>query len=184
MNWLNEPPLWSAQGAGLTFTTAPKSDFWRKTHYGFIRDNGHVYATAVTGDFVATARFTGAYTTLYDQAGLMVRADEENWLKCGIEYVEGIHYASAVVTRDFSDWSVSPMGPTAPDLNLRVTREGATLTVEVAVGDGPLGLLRSAYLPMGDQVLVGPMACSPGELGFAVTFSDWSVTPSGDQHGD
>ena len=33
----------------------------------------------------------------------MVRLDEANWLKCGIEFVEGVQQVSAVVTRDYSD---------------------------------------------------------------------------------
>jgi len=36
MEWLNEPPSWHAQGDTLTVTAGPKTDFWRKTHYGFI----------------------------------------------------------------------------------------------------------------------------------------------------
>ena len=57
----------------------------------------------VTGDFTATVKITGNYAVLYDQAGLMVRESETVWMKCGIEYLEGVQQASAVITRDFSD---------------------------------------------------------------------------------
>ena len=43
MEWLNEPPIWNVQGNMLIVTAGPKTDFWRTTHYGFIRDNGHCY---------------------------------------------------------------------------------------------------------------------------------------------
>ncbi len=56
MEWYNEPPLWRAQGQTIEVTTATKTDFWRKTHYGFVRDNGHFYYRPVSGDFTATVR--------------------------------------------------------------------------------------------------------------------------------
>lgn len=37
MQWLNEPPHWAQTEQNLTLTTAPHTDFWRITHYGFIR---------------------------------------------------------------------------------------------------------------------------------------------------
>ena len=56
-------------------------------------------------------KVTGAYWDQYDQAGLMVRFNERVWLKCGVEFVDGVQHASAVVTREHSDWSVAPLWP-------------------------------------------------------------------------
>ena len=83
MEWYNEPPSWSVFDNTITVTSAHGSDFWRKTHYGFIRDNGHFYSQPVQGDFVCEVKVSGRYEALYDQAGLMVRADETTWMKCG-----------------------------------------------------------------------------------------------------
>ena len=96
MHWYNEPAVWAANDATLTVTADPGTDFWRKTHYGFIRDNGHFYYQEVAGDFRCEVKVSGGYAALYDQAGLMVRLDAETWLKCGIEFVEGVQYVSAV----------------------------------------------------------------------------------------
>ncbi len=124
MEWLNEPPTWNIQGDTLTVRAGPKTDFWRTTHYGFIRDNGHCYYQPVAGDFVAEVCFSGRYAALYDQAGLMLRADERTWLKCGIEYVNGMQHVSAVVTREFSDWSVIPLAHNPLAIWLRAARAG------------------------------------------------------------
>ena len=175
MQWFEEPPVWKDESGVLSVTTAPQSDFWRKTHYGFIRDNGHFYYDEVAGDFSAAVQVIGDYTTLYDQAGLMVRIDAENWMKCGIEFVEGVHYASAVVTRDFSDWSVAPLGPDLSTFRLRVVRAGTALTVEYALDGEHYVLLRNCYLPMEESVMVGPMAASPGDRGFDVHFAGWEI---------
>jgi regulation of enolase protein 1 (concanavalin A-like superfamily) len=87
MQWLNEPPFWRDEDGVLSVVTGDRTDFWRETHYGFIRDDGHFRYETVPGDFTAEIAFGGDYRALYDQAGLMLRADERNWLKAGIEFV-------------------------------------------------------------------------------------------------
>ena len=37
--WLNPPSHWSETGDTLTETVPSATDYWRVTHYGFIRDN-------------------------------------------------------------------------------------------------------------------------------------------------
>src|SRR5262245_48824521 len=125
MSWHNPPPSWDERDGVLIVTTAPQTDFWRKTHYGFGRDSGHFYGREWRGDFVAEVKVGGAYRDLYDQAGLMVRVDEATWLKCGIELVDGVQQASVVVTRDYSDWSVLPLTANPPAIWLRLTRKDA-----------------------------------------------------------
>jgi hypothetical protein len=85
LHWLNEPPAWTFEDGRLEVTTGHQTDFWRVTHYGFIRDDGHVYGQNVTGDCITSVRFSGDYRHLYDQAGLMVRLDEKNWIKAGYD---------------------------------------------------------------------------------------------------
>jgi uncharacterized protein len=105
MSWLNEPKAWTASGNRITMTAEAKTDFWRVTHYGYITDNGHFYFVERDGDFTATVKVQGQYAALYDQAGLMVRIDEQHWIKTGIEWVNGTELVSTVVTRAVSDWS-------------------------------------------------------------------------------
>ena len=109
MTWLNEPRNWKQENDHLSVFADSHTDFWRKTHYGFVRDNGHFYYETIAGNFEVETEFRGRYESLYDQAGVMVRLDETTWLKTGIEFVNGVHYLSAVVTRDYSDWSVVPL---------------------------------------------------------------------------
>jgi uncharacterized protein len=174
MKWLNEPPVWEARAGWVQVTTAPKSDFWRKTHYGFIRDSGHFYYQEVTGDFVAEARIDGQYEALYDQAGLMLRVDEENWIKTGVEFFEQRQHASAVVTRDFSDWSVAPLEGSPPSIWLRVVRKAEAVEIFYALDGQNYNLLRVAYLvPAVTQV--GLMCASPEGPGFTTVFEGFSV---------
>lgn len=176
MEWYNEPPSWDLDGKNLSVYSAPKTDFWRKTHSGAVEDNGHFYYEEVSGDFIAEVQVTGEYSALYDQAGLMLRVSNENWLKCGIEFFEGAKNMSAVVTRDFSDWSLVPLVSNPPRLWLRVSRDGNTATVNYSLDGVSFSMFRQAFLPMGDRDQVGVMCASPTGNGFQVTFDDFEIT--------
>jgi hypothetical protein len=188
MQWLNEPAQWSHINHQVLLTTNPKTDFWRKTHYGFIRDNGHFYYQTVAGDFTAEVKITGQYQVLYDQAGLMVREDETTWLKCGIEYVEDVQNVSAVVTRDFSDWSVMPLLQPPESLWLRVQRRAEAtglpatrapqrdaIEVQYSLNGEDYQMLRLAYLTRTETVQVGLMAASPQGEGCEILFEDFKL---------
>jgi len=175
VEWYNEPPLWHEHEATIDITTAPGTDFWRTTLYGFIHDNGHFYYQSVAGDFTASVVVRGAYTARYDQAGLMVRVNETTWLKCGIEFVDGVQYASAVVTREYSDWSVAPLAGNPSALWLRVQRRGDAVDIEYACEDTAYTRLRLAHLDSSEPVQVGPTAASPDGPGFQVIFEDFTI---------
>jgi regulation of enolase protein 1 (concanavalin A-like superfamily) len=173
--WSNEPRSWSAAET-LSVHTDPDTDFWRTTHYGFVRDTGHVLAREVSGDFRLRTSFTGAYTHQYDQAGAMLRIDAENWVKTGIEFVDGRQHASVVVTRGFSDWSVTPIEAT-DRVSIEIERSGDTVTVRYGVGAAePTTMLRLAYYPPAVPTLAGVMCASPDGPGFDVAFDRLELT--------
>jgi regulation of enolase protein 1 (concanavalin A-like superfamily) len=179
--WMIKPPVRFSDSPDLLIAEAAGgSDFWRKTHYGFTRHHGHLYAEPVTGDFTMQVTFTGNYHNEYDQAGLMIWADETTWLKTGIEFTEGRFFASAVVTRDFSDWSTAPLPAefTGGALTVRVTRAGGSVEIRYRVSDtDPWVLLRIAYLSEAATVHAGRMLAAPSGPGFVARFSAFSLLP-------
>jgi regulation of enolase protein 1 (concanavalin A-like superfamily) len=170
MHWLNEPPIWRAEGESLRVSVGPKTDFWRKTHYGFIRDSGHFFYQEVSGDIQCDVLVRGEYAARYDQAGLMVRADAETWMKCGIEFVDGAQYASVVVTRDYSDWSVVLLEGAPAALWLRVVRRSEALEVYCSLDGAAYRMLRLAHLTDAPRLQIGPMCAAPDGPGFQVSF--------------
>jgi len=171
-HWINPPPHFETAGDVLVVETGKETDYWNNTFYGFRHDNGHFRATPVQGDFSLTVTFAAPYSTLYDQAGAMLRVDADNWLKCGVEFTDGRRNFSVVVTRDDqSDWSVMPIaGDVEAPVTLRLTRHAEALRVEIEEG-GKFRLVRLAFLRMGDTVEAGPMCCSPVGEGLRVSFS-------------
>ena len=43
MSWMNEPASSKRLGETMVVHSRPKTDFWRKTFYGYITDNGHFF---------------------------------------------------------------------------------------------------------------------------------------------
>lgn len=181
LEWLNEPAEWSEEGSSFRVTTKENTDFWRETHYGFVRDSGHFRFARATGDFTAHVAFEGDYRALYDQAGLMLRLDERHWIKAGVEFVEGRRLLSCVVTREYSDWSTVPLAEAPNPVRLRLTRHGAAVRIDWSRNPGPNGpdlgfqMLRLAYLPARDPALIGPMCCSPERARFQVRFDGFRL---------
>lgn len=105
----------------------------------------------------------------------MVRVDEANWLKCGIEYVDGVQQASAVVTRDFSDWSVVPLPDNPPSVWLRVMRKAEAVEVYYSLDGERYALLRMSYLTPAETIQVGPMCAAPEGNGFPAIFEGFVI---------
>ena len=174
MEWYNEPPAWNVERRRITAISGAKTDLWRHTHYGFVRDNSHFFWQLIDGNFTVDVKISGEYRDLYDQAGIMLRLDESNWLKCGIEFVDNVQHCSAVVTRDYSDWSVVPLLAPA-SLWLRVTRKNTAVVVEYSEDGQEYTMLRMAYLAV-TPMKVGVMCASPQGNGFSVTFEGFKIS--------
>lgn len=178
LTWLNPPLVETRTAEALTVRTRGATDFWQQTFYGFRRHSGHFLHRTVAGDFTASVKFTGRYEALYDQAGLMLRVDETHWAKTGIEYTDGERHLSAVVTNEFSDWSVLPYRHDREEVSIRLTRHGEAIRIQFAdPGTGQWQMLRLAYLKPAAELEVGIMCCSPEREGFEVSFRDFEIGP-------
>jgi regulation of enolase protein 1 (concanavalin A-like superfamily) len=172
MKWMNEPASWKLTDGRIIVRSKPKTDFWRKTFYGYITDNGHFFHVPAGGEFTFEARIGGHYSALYDQAGLMVRVDAENWVKCGTEFVDGERHASVVFTRDFSDWStmkdLSADGP----VWWRVVRSKDSLETLCSADGKKFQSVRQGYLIPDRPAEVGIMCAAPEGGGFECAFDN------------
>ncbi|AWG25426.1 DUF1349 domain-containing protein [Flavobacterium kingsejongi] len=175
MEWLNQPKKWSGDAKKLTYTVEPDTDFWQVTHYGFKRDNGPFYYVETKGDFEVSVKVSGNYSELFHQAGIMLRIDEKNWIKTGIEFVDGKQNISAVVTRDVSDWSVVPRNNSPKSVWLKVLRKGDYAEIKYSFDGEKYEMLRLAYFPPGVPVKVGMVAAAPGKVSFPVTFENFEI---------
>jgi regulation of enolase protein 1 (concanavalin A-like superfamily) len=176
--WLNEPAHWGLVPAALTVRTGHGTDFWRETHYGFTRHSGHFFGQATPTGFTATLRVRARFEALYDQAGIMVRLDETNWVKAGVEMYENEAAAGSVVTVGRSDWATGPFGGDPSDFWIRAIVNAGVLCIQASADGQRWRLLRLCPFPVAEHYTVGPMCCTPERAGLDVLFSDFSVTAS------
>ena len=176
MEWLNEPANWQRTGDLVTVSVDPGTDFWRETGYGYVRDSGHVYGEVLAGDVDVSVRVRCTLGVQYDQAGIMLRADERTWLKTGMEFFEGRPRLSTVLTLGRSSWMVTDLPAGTDDIVLRVSRRGDAVEVRYVLGDRQPELAALAFLPPGREVLAGVMGAAPEGPGFRVTFQDLRIT--------
>ncbi|GIH94446.1 DUF1349 domain-containing protein [Planobispora siamensis] len=169
--WIDPPAEWTADGE-LRFVCDGGTDLWRTTHYGYVRDRAPMFGREVAGDVRLTVTFGGGYSAQYDQAGAVLRADGENWIKAGAEFVDGGFQISAVVTRGASDWSVVTLPEPAELVTIELTRSGDAVVVRYGLdGAEPATMLRLAYFPPSVPAFAGAMAAAPDGKGFEVRFT-------------
>ena len=170
--WLNEPAEWHQTDDGLQVVTDKQTDFWRSTWYGFERHSGHLYGCEVEGEFTFQVCVEGEFTTLYDQAGLMLLQDDAHWLKAGIEYIDAQPMIGSVLTNPRSDWATGIFTGNPRRFWLRLTRLADCLRLQYSTDGKVWPLLRLAPFPPSESCFIGVMCCTPERQGLAVRFSD------------
>ncbi|TDO22943.1 DUF1349 domain-containing protein [Pedobacter duraquae] len=181
MQWFNEPEKWEIKNNSLNMFVTPQSDYWRISHYGFTVDDAPYYYAVYGGEFEVKVKITGDYKARFDQMGLMLRTDHENYIKTGIEFVDGKYNLSTVVTHQKSDWSVTTLDKTPAYLWIKAVRRLDAVEIFYSYDDKQYHLLRNAPLQDNRPVMVGLMAASPDGNGFNAKFDNFKVTHLADQ---
>ena len=113
--------------------------------------------------------------------GLMIRIDHKNYIKTGVEFVDGKFNVSTVVTHDKSDWSVLPLTELPPFIWIKVVRRLDAVEIFYSLDDKNYIMTRNAPLQDNTPVMVGLMAASPDGKGFEAKFEHFNVKHLPDQ---
>ncbi|WP_026482007.1 DUF1349 domain-containing protein [Agromyces subbeticus] len=180
--WTRDPATARLDGDNLLVGAAEGSDYWRTTHYGFVHDDGH----ALLGDWPADAAVEVTFDasslgTAYDQAGIMLHAGPEQWVKAGLEISDGVLQLGAVVTNGVSDWSMAPVPEWAGGLvTLRASRGGVagdSVVLRARTETSGWRTLRVAPFTAG-VTSAGPLVCAPMRGDLEVRFTRWALAPA------
>ncbi|MBR6812939.1 MAG: DUF1349 domain-containing protein [Tidjanibacter sp.] len=181
MQWFNEPEQWSIKNNALTMQVTPQSDYWRISHYGFTVDDAPFIYTTRGGEFEVKVKISGDYKVRFDQAGLMLRIDKENYIKAGIEFVDGKYNLSCVVTHHTSDWSVIELDKPVEAVWIKAVRRLDAVEIFYSFDDVNYTMMRNCWLADNSPVMVGMMAACPDGNGFEARFEHFTIKHLPDQ---
>ena len=107
LSWTREPKSYVISENRILITTAPHTDLWQRTYYHFRNDNAPVLQLETDEkyfSFVVKTSFADSHRR-FDQCGIAVYLDAENWLKASVEYENGDfqHLGSVVTNLGYSD---------------------------------------------------------------------------------
>lgn len=181
MQWFNEPAKWEIKGDQLSMFVTPQSDYWRISHYGFTVDDAPFYYATYGGEFEAKVKISADYKERFDQSGLMLRINHENYIKAGIEFVDGKYNLSTVVTHKTSDWSVIQLDKAISFVWIKAARRLDAVEIFYSFDDKTYTMMRNAYMQDNIPMMVGLMGACPDGKGFEARFDSFSVKHLPDQ---
>ncbi|MDD4363620.1 MAG: DUF1349 domain-containing protein [Atribacterota bacterium] len=176
--WLNCPTKNKIMDDYIEITTDPETDFWQRTYYGFRRNNGHALLFEEDKNFTFTARVDFKYKNRFDQCGLIVFVNEDNWCKTSLEH-ENKYFSrlgSVVTVNGYSDWATAD-SPNFQCIWYRINRRDSDFLVEYSLDKIEFKQMRIFHLPIKQNELInfGFYACSPNQSSFTAIFSDFKL---------
>jgi uncharacterized protein len=178
MKWLYEPKEWKVGESGIYVRPDKLTDFWQRTHYGFRNDNAHMLYIETEKDFTMTTKVKFNPVNQFDQCGLAVRIDEDNWLKTSIEYeLDSPPKLGVVVTNfGYSDWSTQELNKQVDEAEFRISRQEKDYKIEVNILNKGWSQLRVCHLHSSRKsVKCGVYCCSPIGSGYNVLFTELKI---------
>lgn len=178
--WIREPENCIVNDNCVKIVTEPHTDLWQRTYYLFRNDNAPVLQTySCEKYFSFTVKTTFDSKRRYDQCGVTVYLDCDNWLKASVEYENGkIQRLGSVVTNDgYSDWASCDIPANVKSLWFRLSRRESDFRIENSFDGVNYHQMRICHLfNTTENVPFGIYACSPENSSFTATFSDMELT--------
>ncbi|MCP1223205.1 DUF1349 domain-containing protein [Sebaldella sp. S0638] len=174
--WINEPKKFTVSNEKIIIITEEKTDFWQRTHYGFRNDNAPAFLFSTdkeTFSFVVKSAFDSK--ELYDQCGLIIYQNSDNWFKASIEYENGIYQrlGSVVTNNGYSDWATTDIDADINEMYYRLSRKGKDFCLENSIDGVSFKQMRIFHLfEAENEVNIGIYACSPSNSSFEAVFTE------------
>lgn len=191
--WLNRPKIYEVADQFVTMTTEPGTDFWQGTYSSLRNDNAPALLLESRANFTFTIKTSFNYRGRFDQAGLLIYLDSENWFKASVELEdESLSRLGSVVTNHgYSDWASTNI-PMATVMWYRLSRRGPDFRIEAAPDGKEFAQMRIFHLhvlgatvpetsdvdppaPAQQAIRFGLYACSPLDSAFGARFEEFQL---------
>lgn len=181
LNWIREPKQYTIQDGKIEITTMPGTDLWQRTYYHFRNDNAPALQMETEEkffSFTVKTDFTGAHHR-FDQCGIVMYLDSENWLKGSVEYgnEEFQHLGSVVTNHGYSDWATTAIPAQVKTMWYRFSRREDDYCIECSQDGEHFSQMRVCHMWEGaGRIAFGIYACSPEDSSFTAVFDHMELT--------
>ena len=180
MQWIRAPMRYVTGSERIEITTEPGTDLWQRTYYHFRNDNAPVLQMETEEkffSFVVKTDFTGAHHR-FDQCGIVMYLDNENWLKGSVEYEneEFQHLGSVVTNHGYSDWATTAIPAQVKTMWYRFSRREDDYCIECSQDGKRFTQMRICHMWDGTgRIRFGVYACSPEDSSFTAIFTNMEI---------
>ncbi len=131
--WTRKPVKTEILGDSIIITTEKGTDLWQRTYYGFTNDNAPVLQARTSEkyfSFIVKTHFESSER--FDQCGVAMYLDSDNWFKASIEYEnEKFQRLGSVVTNHgYSDWATTDIPSDIKEMWYRFSRRESDYCIE------------------------------------------------------
>ncbi len=175
--WTREPKGFEIFEDRIEIVTKPHTDLWQRTYYHFQNDNAPVFQMETEEQyfsFVVKTDFQESHHR-FDQCGIVMYLDSENWLKASVEYENesGQHLGSVVTGEGYSDWATTVIDASVKTMWYRFSRREDDYRIECSRDGRIFEQMRICHMQKGKgKIQFGIYACSPEESSFRAVFSN------------
>lgn len=182
MQWTRQPLEYTVTPQRIEITTKPFTDLWQRTYYHFRNDNAPVlqmHTDEKFFSFIVKTDFTQSRHR-FDQCGVVMYLDSENWLKASVEYENETfqHLGSVVTNHGYSDWATTAIPASVKTMWYRFSRREDDYCIECSQDGKEFTQMRVCHMWEGaGEISFGIYACSPEDSSFKAVFTDLEITP-------
>ena len=179
--WIREPESYKIENGVIEIVTKPHTDLWQRTYYHFQNDNAPVFQMETDEkyfSFVVRTEFTESHHR-FDQCGIVMYLDSENWLKASIEYENSTyqHLGSVVTNQGYSDWATTAIDASVKSMWYRLSRRQDDYCIECSEDGIIFHQMRICHMQKGKgKIRFGIYACSPEDSSFKAIFSKMQIS--------
>lgn len=177
--WTREPKQSSITDTLITIVTDPNTDLWQRTYYGFSNDNAPVLQMKTSRKFFSfTVKTAFNSSALFDQCGIAIYLDSNNWMKASIEYENNQfqRLGSVITNNGYSDWATHDIPASIKEMWYRLSRRNSDYYIETSTDGVNFHQMRAFHLVHGDdEISFGIYAASPIKHSFTAKFSNFEV---------
>ena len=179
LQWTREPRAYTMTDDKITITTQPCTDLWQRTYYHFRNDNAPVLQMTTDEkyfSFVVKTQFASHHR--FDQCGIVMYLDSDNWIKASIEYENDQfqHLGSVVTNNGYSDWATTEIPASVKTMWYRLSRREDDFCIECSEDGVRFRQMRVCHMWQAKgAVSFGIYACSPEDSSFEATFTDMQM---------